>query len=176
MDDPAWLGDALLEWDLRHACIAVNGKRNAVWTSERRSGKALKKFLVFDGYDVPKAFSLHHCGTIFEYLYHIDEAFRGRYLDYVAAPPDAKRISETPTTECEGHCWRELFLSYDTFTFDFTGNKSLSRRQLLQLVAKSTLKSETFGVVRHGTQLHVTEGKIAPMEIIRSMVNKERLG
>nr|WHN53931.1 OrfA [Fusarium incarnatum hypovirus 1] len=176
MNDPAWLGDALLEWDLRLTCLSINGERNAVWTSERRSGEALTAFLIYDGYDVPKSHSVHHCATIFEYMYNLDEDFRARYLDYLAAPPDAKRIAESTYTMCEGYCWQQLFLSYDKFTFDFTGNKALSKRQLLQLAARSTLKSEKFGVVRHGSKLHIVDGDLAPIAIINSMVNKDRLG
>jgi hypothetical protein len=176
LEDIAWLGDALLDWDLRQLCLDMNGERSGQWVADQRSNEVLQAYLEFDGYDMGDNYSAHHYGTIFEFIYKEDEDFRARYLDRIAADPSAKKIDATGGDICKGFCWQKLFISYDKVTFDFTNNESLTKKQLLQLIAKSTLTNHTFGVILHGHALHLEEGKMKPIDIVRTMVNKDRLG
>jgi hypothetical protein len=176
MQKLAWIGDALLELDLRLFALDNIGRVDGNWVSEQRSNRNLKVLLCNDGYDTTASFSDAYYGTIFEYLYVEDGDFKERMKVRAFGSDGAKLVTMGDEDQCDGGCWRKLFSGIGSNPLNFMDEPSLSKKQLLQVVSYGTLSTGTFGVVKNGLKLHIVTGSRRPKDIIDGMLNRERLG
>lgn len=184
LDQLAWLGDSLLQSDLRYTVIARTGNIDDVWVSKVSSGEYMLAYLrEHTDYILPENISAHTAGQAFEYLYYTDNMFRMKFRkahdmeQFSYKSPLA--VVAPAQTEDPSRCWRVLYKEPFVTHQGWAKHQFLSAKQLIELTRTNQLAEGKFDVHRNfdTKKMHVVRGSTySASQVIACMTKKDRIG
>jgi hypothetical protein len=157
----AWLGDGEYNLDLKRLIVNNEGHINDALFQKYASNSFMRNYIEHNLPCLLEHFKLdvitdHAVGTIFEYLYLIDNNFKNM-IQKVFSMNKPLPKEKTP----EVLCWQDLFDSIKyPINCQYKNNNELTKRQIYQLIQSgSTLKvGSQFSFIKIETSYHLTIG------------------